>query len=311
MKPFYRSILKNAWVITWRYKFLWFFGLFAALTSNGGEYDIIIKNFNTVTNIEARLTSLRAVIRDGTIGLAWNNIKAYFVDNVFSSIVIIFAALLIIVIVIWLITVSQTAIINSTNLHREKKENHFLDGFIVGNRFFLPIFLLNLIAKLIIYGGLLVFGIPLTIGYVNSGNLAWLGVLSVFVFLILIPINLIISFITQYASAYVVLRGKKVWEGFIEGCKLFLKNWLISLELAFILFVINFAISYIIIGQLAFSDLPFTRIGLPIFGAVVFVLGALLATFQYCCWTLLFLDINENKGISKLVRIFHPKEIKK
>jgi hypothetical protein len=39
----YRSIFRQAWAITWQYKYLWFFGFFAALLGNGGEYEILSK----------------------------------------------------------------------------------------------------------------------------------------------------------------------------------------------------------------------------------------------------------------------------
>jgi len=310
MKPFYRVILRNAWLILRRYKFLWFFGFFAALTSNGEEYDILVRNVNTATNIENQVTSLRKFIQDGTLGTAWDSLKNYFTSHVFSSILAIFVSLVVILIIIWLITISQTAIIYTASLHREKKQNGFLDAFIVGNKYFLPIFLLNIIAKIIIYGGLLIFGIPLTIGYVNTGNITWLSVLSIFVLLILILFNMIISFITKYASSYVILKGKRVWDAFRNGWKLFFKNWLISLEMALILFVINFCISFVIIALLAFAGVPFTLVGIYVFYAIILFMGALLATFQFSSWTYLFLDLNENIGISKLVRIFRPKQIK-
>ena len=42
----YRNILSQAWKITWRSKYLWFFGLFAALLGNGGELEIVFRGFD-------------------------------------------------------------------------------------------------------------------------------------------------------------------------------------------------------------------------------------------------------------------------
>ena len=42
--PFYRTILKQAWSLTWRHKYLWWFGIFAALLGNGGEFEILFNN---------------------------------------------------------------------------------------------------------------------------------------------------------------------------------------------------------------------------------------------------------------------------
>src|SRR3989339_64372 len=42
----YTNILKQSWDITWKNKYLWFFGLFAALLGNGGDLDIIVRGFD-------------------------------------------------------------------------------------------------------------------------------------------------------------------------------------------------------------------------------------------------------------------------
>jgi hypothetical protein len=58
----YRSILKRAWEISWKFKYLWFFGLFAALLGNGGEFEIILMMavlaFLTVSEIQQSPISL-------------------------------------------------------------------------------------------------------------------------------------------------------------------------------------------------------------------------------------------------------------
>ena len=45
---FYRNILKQAWKITWRNKYLWWLGIFAALLGNGGEFEILFNNAGIV-----------------------------------------------------------------------------------------------------------------------------------------------------------------------------------------------------------------------------------------------------------------------
>ena len=59
MKPLYRKVLKQALFITWRAKFLWIFGFFAALLGNGGAYEILFRSFS-----QAREKGILAIILD-------------------------------------------------------------------------------------------------------------------------------------------------------------------------------------------------------------------------------------------------------
>ena len=42
----YRNVLKQSWRITWRYKFLWFFGFLASFWSIGSAYEIFYKSIS-------------------------------------------------------------------------------------------------------------------------------------------------------------------------------------------------------------------------------------------------------------------------
>ena len=304
MKVFYRYVLKSAWQTIWKLKFLWFFGAFAALTANGEEYDIIIRNFDTVKNIEEKLQSLKSALNEGIISTAWQNLINYFTNNVFSSLLIIFAALLIVIAFIYLITVSQTAIIKATARFRKNELFVFFDGFVVGTKYFWPILVLNLFAKIIIYGTLVVFGVPLTLIYISSDNFFWLATFSLIAFLALIPLNIFISFIVKYASIYIILKDFQVRPAIKSALKLFYKNWLITLENAFLLYAINFIITFFLVGSLTFAGLPFTATGYLVFLGIVVFIGAIIASFQFSAWTYIFIEISENRGVAKLIRLF-------
>jgi hypothetical protein len=44
MISIYRPILKTAWKVLWRAKYLWFFGFFAVLFGNTGELNLAIQS---------------------------------------------------------------------------------------------------------------------------------------------------------------------------------------------------------------------------------------------------------------------------
>ena len=312
MKFLYRNVLKQALKITWRLKFLWFFGVFASVLLSGEEYDIIIRNFSTVTNLEEWIRNLRENFNTNYLTDIWQGFTGYFNNNIFSAIVVIFAILLIGAIVIFLIIASHAAIINATARFRRGEKVEFLDGFIIGGKKFWPLFRLNLLAKAILYGFLLGPGIPLAIIYLKSGQFVWLGIMSLITFLVLIPFNIFISFTTRYATIYVVLQGEKVWAAVKKSLILFRKNWLITLENATLVYAINFFISFFIVGTLVYSELPFTQVGYIIYFLITLYIGAVMATFQFSVWTELFSYLNEGSAVSKIIRLFRgePKKEK-
>ena len=67
-------------------------------------------------------------------------------------------------------------------------------------------------------------------------------VLFVVSFIIFIPLAVMVSFITRYASCYVVLKNYRFRDSFKLGITLFTKNWLISLEMALALILVSISL---------------------------------------------------------------------
>jgi hypothetical protein len=86
MEPTYRPILKKAWHIAWRFKYLWFFGLFAALLGTGGMYNVNL-SVDEASNQGNWLMGLKSFLSgESTTGLTWGKL----VENINISIVVLF-----------------------------------------------------------------------------------------------------------------------------------------------------------------------------------------------------------------------------
>lgn len=304
MQGYYTSIIRAATEITWRYKFLWFFGIFASFTGNGEEYDILVRNFNTVENMQTNLELLGKLKDNGQLAIGWNNIMDYISGNLLSFFLLVFVILAIFFLIIWLITVAQASIIAAASQHEKKKKVDLLDLFWSGHGYFWRIFVVNVYAKLILFGVLILLGTPLAIAFVNTGSLGYAILLSLLAFVLLVPVNIMFSFLTKYAAAFVVIKGYRANEAFMAAMKLFFQNWLVSLEMALLLFLINFGVSFVVIGLLTYAGLPFSPVGFIFFTFAVVFVGSVLATFQFSSWTLLFSRLVEGKSFSKLARWF-------
>ncbi|MEA3398702.1 MAG: hypothetical protein U9R06_03090 [Patescibacteria group bacterium] len=324
----YRDILAKAWHITWRYKYLWFFGLFAALLGNGGELELIFRGFNAEFS-QGLFPWLQGIAETGFFNVSTIHNIGYLLINDPITILTIFAVFLIVIFLsiflIWLVIVSQAALVNNAANSISGKSHDFKDGLAVGMKKFWPVLGLNVLIKIVVYLLFVLISLPGII-MISRADLLTVKVLFVLSFIIFIPISIILAFIVKYAIAYAVIKGSKISQAIKEGWDLFVKNWLVSLEMAFILFFINFVIGLGLILVLLIISVPFLFLALLLiksgmlinFGiflaisilfylAIIAIVGAALATFQISSWTGLFIKLVGRGGASKLARVFGKK----
>jgi len=228
---------------------------------------------------------------------------------------------IIFVFLIWLVVVSQAAIVAASAKILTGKKADFNIGIASGIKNFWPVFGMNVALKI---STMLIFAImtlPITFAVFAAGNATY-SLLYFIAFLLFIPIAFSLSFIIKYAISYVVLKEKRFMEAAAHGWKLFIDNWLISLEMGAALFLINFFATFLFLAALFLLAIPFTFIAYIIIQAasyVVYVLylgmifillmvvvvlfGSVLSTFYVSSWTALFVELVSRGGTSKLVRL--------
>jgi len=323
----YRSILKQAWNISWKNKYLWFFGLFASLAAAGGsiEYKILTQNLNQnlVDGSYQHLSGILAwgeLVRSLFLGLA--NLFTYDFISILNAITLLLISLTLIVVFIWLAIVSQAALINNIKqiITPKKKSPDFKirNGLAIGNKYFWSVLGLNILIKILINAAFFIISLPLL--FMILDETTTLAVIYTIFFIIFIPIAVSLSLMVKYAIAYNVLENKSFVASLEKGWGLFKKNWLISLEIAIILFIVNFLagiLLLIIISLLLFPlfivgamfGLTWLMILMLLLGLITIILvGSLLTTFQITTWTDLFLHLTNKGGEAKLERIFKHKK---
>ncbi|MFH1171599.1 MAG: hypothetical protein V1778_03615 [bacterium] len=298
----YRDIISKALILAWRHKYLWVFAFFAALAGNGGELELAYSGSDSVNGQSYILGILRAFYQNGSLSQIMQNIRDFFGRYPLPSIFLVLLLLLLAVLLIWIVIVAQAALFWAIARIQEKRAVSFQESFSTGARFFSPIFLLNLIAKVIILGVIFLIAFPLGLQYIRSGATLYNGLYILTVFLALVPISIIISFIVKYASIYVVLRGQTWRAAFKNSWALFFKNWLVSIEVAFVLFIINLVTSLLLSFLLLLLGLITNPAGAILFFLIIMIYGALLATFQYTTWVNLFFALEGGTARSKILR---------
>lgn len=319
--PFYRNILKQAWALTWRNKYLWVFGIFAALLGNGGEFEILFNNAGANPSQALfpawQRMAATGVFRWSTLG----NIGSLLKNDTLNMLIVLITCLImlaIIIFVVWLVIVSQAALVNNSAAIIKQKKSSLKDGWASGAMNFWPVLGLNILVKAVIYTLLVLVSLP---------AIFWSGNFSANLFYVLalvaaVPVAIILAFIAKYAIAYVVIGKYKVSRALEQSWSLFRENWLISFEMAIILFAINLLVGLAIVLAILVLAVPFLFLGLIFYYAfsiigswliavlafasflvIVVTMGAALAVFQIAAWTGLFLELDKKGGVSKLVRV--------
>ncbi len=338
--PLYRRILSQAWKITWHHKYLWFFGLFAVLFTSGGEYEVFVRIFSGNIN-EPVLPGLGRVAETGIFSRQGiEGISRIAADDPLTLLkvgLILLVILVLFIFLIWLSVISQTALVkNAASLTGKKitpiappkagavsgkiASNNFSSSVLKANEKFWPVFGLNVINKAAIYLAFVLVSLPIVLA--AGGTSAIIKSLYVIAFIVFVPVALALSFIFKYAIAYVVIKGNKFIDSIMAGWLLFIKNWLISLEMAFILFFINFMAGLLIVLIVLSLFIPFLFLALVVYQlasavgfwiiitiafiallAIIVLSGAILSTFQISSWTTIFTELVNKGGVSKIVRI--------
>ncbi len=317
----YKKILSQAWKTTWNYKYLWFFGLFAALLGGGGEYRILLKSFSGDTG-GSLFPGLQRFIETGVfsiknIGQAAKEDPLTFITAIVVFLVILALSLFL----IWLAIVAQAALVNNAAGYLANKKNDFKSGVIKGKEKFWSVLSLNIIIKAIIYVVFVLVSLPIILTVAKQGAL-FANTVYIVLFIIFIFIALVLSFVVKYAIAYVVIKGDNLINSIKSGWQLFINNWMISVEMAVILFLINFFVGLFIVLIVLTLSIPFfflaalfykiaftagfwliMSLALIVFLAIIVFGGAILSTFQISSWTGLFIQLINKGGTSKIIRV--------
>ncbi|WKZ24726.1 MAG: hypothetical protein QY321_03875 [Patescibacteria group bacterium] len=322
----YRTIIKQAFIVAWNHKYLWFFGLFATLLSSNFEFQFFSRFLNRdqgILNDWQKWSSTG--LFDGSLFRGFNDLMVTNPGDFFGLLALTLFVLAFSCALIWLSTVSQVALINNSDraiasghkLNSSERKHDMSLGFREGIKYFWPALGLYLLSYAVIYIFTVIAVLPLLIW--NEG--IWVSFAYWVLFIFMIGLSLCAALTVKYAMAYLVLKKKSLMESIRAGLKLFVANWLISLEMAFILFAISIIGTLIILLLVVSLAIPFVALALiavvvksllffyivAFLGAIallalIIIGGAVLTVIQTNAWVNLFNNINTSKVVSKLER---------
>jgi hypothetical protein len=245
----------------------------------------------------------------------------------FSTVVFLLILLVIGAFFVWLVAASEIALIsNSAAIIKKDKKTTIQDGVDAAFPHFWPVLGINLAGKLFIVFLLAFTALPIM--FLTHQSSFVQDLLYMILFMLFLPAALIIDLIVKYASAFVVVSGKKFIPAVESAWDLFLKNWLVSVESSFFILFINAVvclaafllllilatpylfISYVLAAFLSGAILPAATFSLMLSIGVVLavfsivIIGSALTSFRTVSWTNIFLELTgKHAPKSKLMRI--------
>ena len=317
MQSFYRVVYLRAWQIlksNWR---LGFFGLFVATLGLTGDFDAIV-NLQSSDIVSTNLLSWLNIFRNiADVNFSWTMLPNIFL---FIGILILMAIVLVLAIA------SQGALINASNQANSKKvlgtSSLFYDLEIGVDKFW-PLLSLNLLNKLVSF--VFIAGVVVPIIYLLSltqTNTTMDIIIKIFIFFVIAPLTVIVSFVTRYGYSYIILKKQSATRALANAWTLFRFNWILSLENA--LTMLGFTILYTmaLIAASAFLITPFLILGylvsnistmafliLMVVGSICFIALLISAisffgAYYTIVWTETFLHLTGKKtSLSKIHRL--------
>lgn len=289
----YIKVFRDAIKITWRNRFLWWFGLFVTLGSIGN----MNYSFNRSKNPEF----------GRVIGEQFQNI---FQDHL--SWLLLGAALVFLLLALRIL--GKGALIKSAHSIANNQLSSYRSGFKEGKKYFLRLIGLGIFLTFFLIVGMLVLATPVIFLFANGNHVVGV-VLAIFAILILIPLVIIFVFLKEFSSFYIVLGDLKIFSAIESAYALFEKNILSSIIFALlfiplgiiimflaIMLLIPLAIIFLVLGFISYLIL--SKIGafiVLLLGVLVLVpafifIRSIWEVFAQTAWVLFFQEIASPKS---------------
>lgn len=326
---FYRATLRRAWQITARHKKLWIFGFFAALLGNGGEYEFLLNQFGNISKNDWGVAGGLLAFLGSSGQNGWMMITKLAQNLPTAAFATLGVIVVLAILALWLAVSAQGALIKGVVEVEGGAEINFNSLFRAGRERFWPLLAIVIASRFLAVFILAVIGAPLmALWLLASGNAAALG-LTFLALVLAAPLFILFSLIAKLAAAYQMTEGGSWRKSFTSALALFANHWLVMVETALLLFIINLIVGLLFVAAIALIAAPFLLLAyffagqgqtmlvalLAELGAALFVIflvlfGSALATFQNSAWTVLFLRIRRERHMPKLLRIVHGWRVK-
>lgn len=306
----YTEALQHAWRLTWHHKRLWALGLLAAFVGSAGALEFVVKFYDTVFNdrTEVLSDSIKAAVTVDVTTLGW-----------VLAAVMVLVTVVVFALFIAIFVSAQGGLVYAVEQAETQHTLNIAALFHHGRERLGRLFAFNFIKGILVVALLYLSG--LMAQTLRTPEAAWWqDLLFLLGSIVVIVAGLAVSLLTIYAVCYVSLHNKPLKTAFLDAWALFVDHWLVSLEMAVILFVLGMVVSVLAVAGLLLLATPvFAALvasvvsgnaGIVLYGigigglillAWVLWLAALYTTFAMSAWTVLFIQMSRHGFSSRML----------
>jgi len=213
---------------------------------------------------------------------------------------------------------SQGALVHSTAQFVRKKKLLDIDvAWQAGTKHFWRLFFLNLLKKIALLAFAILMGFATVNVIINASGADF--IIFVLLFILVVIVGMILSFLAIYAAGYVVVEEYSLGNAIEAAWKLFLDHWLVSIEVGLIILFLNIVLGVVVLAsffllflptlflwviaiQIVSSTLYFIAMmaGLALFLLFIVFAGSVFSVFTTASWTYLFMKMHKH-GIGSRV----------
>jgi hypothetical protein len=313
----YRSVFIDAFRVAWERKTLWVFGLFAALLSTGGAYEMTGRSFRHLTMarhifIEMARGTFTGAETFGQFvqqGIAWDHSRM----TVYASLFLGFSIVALIASV-----VSQGALIQGVG----KRIVADADAATAGREAFWHLLWLNLLHKAAHLLLILFSSIPMYLLVAHRNDAA--ATVAMLTFCVMFPLTVAVSVIFMLSSVHTVRTKSHSLDAVHHALTIFRTHWLATFETGVILLGAVMLAAFGFLTSVAVASIPFAVaiavallsgsqiaflfvniLGATMLALLAFAFAGWVTTFHYAVWVR-FYELANVRGntISKVHRIW-------
>lgn len=311
--PIYRFLFRDALRLTWERKSLWVFGLFAAILSTGGVFELSWRAFGRVETGADVLTNLANGsffgYQDFSVWLRQMEAVGAWRLPVMVAVLVVLA-----VVAVGLSIVSEGALVSAV---REDQELAPQESLRRGRGHAWDVFVLNLVVKLTLSVVMLATTLPLVL--IRTSTFGGETLLSAVVLAVFLPCVIAIQTIFMFALIGIVREQEHAVTAIRMAAETFWTHLVSCLEFGLAQFLLVFGAFFATIIAFLILLIPFSILlllslltGLPLLFVLTYFIGSVVAfalffvavgsttVFQYAGWWLFYERAMHRPGRTKL-----------
>ncbi len=317
---FYQRIITDAWRVAWQHKHLWVFGFFATSVGFGGVTEALFSSSDKVYAFFPAIASGKTGLQMIPGIAAMQTIVKFTSFPILSILLFLVMMGLFVGVFLWMGNVAAGALVSSVKKIEKGAEPTFSEGLKAGSEKFWRVLGANILTQPIIFVGSLLTTTTLNVLILDHTVASGIFYVGTFILFVLLAVSASVAAV--YSTCFVVNKNQPLVPALFAGWKLLHDHWLVTLEMAFFLFLSSLGIGLSAVLASLIISVPFIflllivsmmhlsaastlvlMVASGLMLAMIVCVGSFITVFQVSAWTLLWGEMTERQPLSKLRRL--------